>query len=131
MKKYNMEEITLETIEELFQSGSLDLIATQPGVCLPMLQRIGKKMQLGIQFDNIRVNQSRIVDGHHRYICSRILNIDIEINNNYPIPSTAENHDWKDLVIDEFDYETEDEILQHNIRDAELNDVDIDFLNDL
>ena len=56
MKKYNMEEITLETIEELFQSGSLDLIATQPGVCLPMLQRIGKKMQLGIQFDNIRVN---------------------------------------------------------------------------
>ncbi len=131
MKKSNMEEITLESIEELFQSGTLDLIATQPGVCLPMLQRIHKKMRIGIQFDSIRVNQSRIVDGHHRYICSRLLNIDIEINNNYPIPSTAESHDWGDLVIDEFDYETEDEILQHNIRDAELNGVDIEFLSNL
>lgn len=131
MKKFNMQEITLKTVEELFESGALDLIALQPGVCLPMLQRIHKKMQVGIHFDSIRVNDSRIVDGHHRYISSMLLNIDIGINDNYPIPSTAENHDWGNLVIDEFDYETEEEILEHNIRDAELNDVELEFLINL
>lgn len=126
-----MDEINLEIIEKLFQSGSLDLLATQPGVCLPMLQRIYKKMKVGIEFEDIRVNDSRIVDGHHRYICSRLLNIDIGVNNNYPIPSTAESHEWSILVIDEFDYETAEDINEHNARDAELNDVDIEFLNNL
>tara|TARA_R110002126_G_scaffold215411_1_gene361533 strand:+ start:187 stop:567 length:381 start_codon:yes stop_codon:yes gene_type:complete len=126
-----MEEINLKMIQDLFESGSLELIATQPGVCLPMLQRIYKKMKVGIEFADIRVNDSRIVDGHHRYICSKLLNIDIGINNNYPIPSTAESHKWEVLVIDEFDFETEEEIKNHNLRDAEINDVDFDFLNSL
>ncbi len=126
-----MDEINLETIRELFQSGSLDLTATQPGICLPMLQRIYKKMKVGIEFEDIRVNDSRIVDGHHRYVCSKLLNIDIGINNNYPIPSTSENHEWEVLVIDEHDYEIDEEIHQHNVRDAEINGVDIEFLNDL
>ena len=126
-----MEEINLKTIQDLFKSGSLDLVATQPGVCLPMLQRIYKKMKVGIDFDAIRVNESRIVDGHHRYVCSKLLDMEIEITNNYPIPSTSENHEWEVLVIDEFDHETDAEINEHNVRDAELSGHEIEFLNDL
>ena len=130
-KNYSMEEISLKTIQELIESGSLDLIATQPGVCLPMLQRIHKKMKAGIEFDSIRVNESRIVDGHHRYVCSKLLGMEIEINDNYPIPSTSENHEWKGIVIDEFDHETEEEIHEHNVRDAEIGGHEVDFFNDL
>ncbi len=125
-----MQEISLKNVRDLLDSGSLKLVAIQGEICLPILQRIYKKMKLGIEFDNIRVNGSRIVDGHHRYVCSILSEIEIGIND-WPIPSTAVNCNWNDVIINEEDYEDAEMILKHNIRDAELNDVDISVLNDL
>lgn len=125
-----MQEISLENVRDLLDSGSLGLIATQGEICLPILQRIFKKMNLGINFENIRVNDSRIVDGHHRYVCSILSRREIGIDD-WPIPSTAINYRWKEVIVNEEDYEDADMIRKHNIRDAELNNVDIDILNDL
>ena len=125
-----MREINFKNVRDLLDSGSLGLIATQGEVCLQILQRIYKKMKLGIEFENIRVNHSRIVDGHHRYVCSILSGIDIGINE-WPIPSTTVNTDWKDVIINEDDYEDAEMIRKHNERDAELNDVDISTLNNL
>ncbi|MCF6308235.1 MAG: hypothetical protein L3J09_09785 [Flavobacteriaceae bacterium] len=125
-----MDEINLKIVVDLLNSGSLNLIATQERICLPMLQRIYKKMKFGIEFDNLRVNDSRIVDGHHRYICSVLIELEIGMND-YPIASTSVNCNWEDIEIDDIDYETEDQIQDHNIRDSELNNVEIDILNDL
>ena len=125
-----MHEISLKNVRDLLDSGSLTLIAIQGEICLPILQRIYKKMKLGIEFDNIRVNGSRIVDGHHRYVCSILSDIEIGIND-WPIPSAAVNCSWVDVIINEEDYEDAEMILKHNIRDAELNDVDVNVLNDL
>tara|TARA_R110000744_G_scaffold366389_1_gene475424 strand:- start:210 stop:587 length:378 start_codon:yes stop_codon:yes gene_type:complete len=125
-----MHEISLKNVRDLLDSGSLTLIAIQGEICLPILQRIYKKMKLGIEFDNIRVNGSRIVDGHHRYVCSILSEIEIGIND-WPIPSTAVNCSWVDVIINEEDYEDAEMILKHNIRDAELNDMDVNVLNDL
>ncbi|MEK6153922.1 hypothetical protein WIW50_11705 [Flavobacteriaceae bacterium 3-367] len=125
-----MQEITLKKVRALLDSGSLELSATQQEVCLPILQRIYKKMKYGIMFDHIRVNGTRIVDGHHRYICTLLSNVKIGINH-WPIPSTTVNYSWSEVVINDEDYETETMILEHNIRDAELNDVDVGVLNDL
>ena len=55
-----MDEINLKTVEDLLKSGSLQLGAIQNEICLPILQRIYKKMKLGIEFDNIRVRDSRM-----------------------------------------------------------------------
>jgi len=60
-----------------------------------------------------------------------LLKIEIGVNDNYPIPSTNINHKWEEMIIDEFDYEKEEEINQHNLRDAEINDVEIEFLTEL
>ena len=125
-----MHEISLKNVRDLLDSGPLTLIAIQGEICLPILQRIYKKMKLGIEFDNIRVNGSRIVDGHHRYVCSILSEIEIGIND-WPIPSTAVNCSWVDVIINEEDYEDAEMILKHNIRDAELNDMDVNVLNDL
>jgi len=125
-----MQEITLKNVKDLLESGSLELIATQEAVCLPILQRIYKKMKIGIEFANIRVNGTRIVDGHHRYICSELSKTRIG-RNDWKISSTAVNCSWSEINIVEKDYETPEMIQVHNERDAELNDVDISILNDL
>lgn len=85
-----MHEISLKDVRDLLDSGSLELIATQGEICFPILRRICKKMKLGIEFDNIRVNYSRIVDGHHRYVCSILSETETGINN-WPISSTTVN----------------------------------------
>ncbi len=125
-----MRKISLKNVRDLLDSGSLGLIATQGEICLPILRRIYKKMKLGIEFEHIRVNDSRIVDGHHRYVCSILSETEIGIND-WPIPSSAINCNWAAVIINEDDYEDAEMIQKHNLRDAELNDVDISILNDL
>lgn len=125
-----MDEITLKTVEVLVKSGSLELSATQGAINLPILQRIYKKMKLGIRFDNIRVNNSRIIDGHHRYICSILSETQIGTDE-WGIGSTAVDHEWSTITVVEIDYENEEQIRAHNERDAEINAVDISIFNDL
>ena len=38
---------------------------------------------------------------------------------------------WKDVILKEDDYEDAEMIRKHNVRDAELNDVNISSLNNL
>lgn len=126
-----MDDINLKTVEDLLKSDSLELVATnQKAINFPILQRIYKKMQLGIKFDNIRVNGSRIVNGHHRYICSILSETEIGIDE-WPIGSTAVDNEWSCFVVVEDDYEDEDQVIEHNKRDAEINGVDISIFNDL
>jgi len=125
-----MQEITLKNVKDLLESGSLELIATQDAVCLPILQRIYKKMKIGIKFEGIKIKDSRIVDGHHRYICSELSKREIS-SYGWEIAPTAVNFDWKAVNIREYDYETPERIHEHNVRDAELNEVDIEVLTDL
>ncbi|RDY61528.1 hypothetical protein [Flagellimonas nanhaiensis] len=125
-----MQEIDLHTVKKLLNSNSLSLTATQGALCLPILQRIYKKMKIGIQFGGIQVKGSRIVNGHHRYICSQLVKIEIE-QIEWEIPKSAMDHEWSKINIVEEDYEDEDQIKEHNKRDAELNGVDESTFDDL
>lgn len=87
-------------------------------------------MKFGIKFENIKIKGLRIVDGHHRYICSELLKIEIG-RTDWEIASTTVDFSWNEMNIREYDYETPERIHDHNLRDAELNDVDIKFLKDL
>lgn len=70
------------------------------------------------------MNDSRIVNGHHRYICSILSETEIGIDE-WPIGSTS------CFTVVEADYEDEDKIREHNKRDAKINGVDISIFNDL
>ena len=87
-------------------------------------------MKIGIQFDGIKVNDSRIVDGHHRYICSQLAEFEIELIE-WEIAKSSVDYDWSIIEVVEEDYEDERQIKEHNVRDAELNDVDITILENL
>lgn len=125
-----MDNITLDIVCELLKSDKWVLGATQSKICLPILKRIYKKMQLGINFENIKVANSQIVNGHHRYICSVLSEKPIGMDDWVISPSSIV-YQWKNVLIIEQDYENNEQIMAHNKRDAELNGVDIRIFNDL
>jgi hypothetical protein len=65
-----VERITKEIIVEFISTNEIDLIPTHTKLCLPVINRIYKKMSAGIKFSGIKVEDTLICDGHHRYIAS-------------------------------------------------------------
>lgn len=125
-----MQEIDLPTVQKLLNSNELELISTQKALCLPILRRIYKKMKLGIQFNGVKVKNSRIVDGHHRYICAQLAGVQIEYVE-WEIAKGTTDHEWPKMSIVEEDYEDADQIKEHHKRDAEINGVNESIFKDL
>jgi len=72
------------------------------GVSLPKVQRYVDRLRAGEVPPPIKVDGTRIVDGNHRYIASRIAGVDIEVQ-----PWTGSRRpvvDWDDLPIDPTDW---------------------------
>ena len=46
------------------------LAPAQHKICLPILNRIYKKMIYDLKFDDMKVYENLIIDGHHRYLAS-------------------------------------------------------------
>jgi hypothetical protein len=85
-----------------------------------------------INFDAIKVAEDLIIDGHHRYIATKLSKTTIQI-----FPSTK-NHsqqsfEWSDVILKTNEYDTETEIKYHNFNDAIRNGISVDeiekFLN--
>lgn len=62
--------ITQEIITKFIQENNIVLKSTQPKLCISIVNRIYHKMLLGIKFDAIKVHQTLVCDGHHRYLAS-------------------------------------------------------------
>jgi hypothetical protein len=77
-------------------------------------------MHAGIAFSGIKVHDGFICDGHHRFIASGLAGASIDC---YPgILST--NHlkaSWKEMIIDEEDWDTLQKIRMLNEQDAAFN----------
>lgn len=65
-----MEDITKEIILKSLEEKDIQLITTHKRLCIPIINRIYKKMTKGIKFDSIKVCDNLIIDGHHRYVSS-------------------------------------------------------------
>ncbi len=61
-----MQEITAESIAEFITSHDIPFMATQTTLCIPIIFRMCQKMFHGIKFDEIKVCDNLIIDGHHR-----------------------------------------------------------------
>jgi hypothetical protein len=93
-----LKDITLEILKELFASRTPSLLATQKRLCLPVINRIYKKMRAGIFFSGIKVNDDCICDGHHRYIASVLAGYQIDQQPGV-LASAHEKISWKDVVL--------------------------------
>jgi len=120
-----MDDVTREAIKECLDSAGLNLRSTHPTLCLPIINRLYKKMTMGIRFSEIKVADDMIIDGHHRYLASLLAKVELE-----RIPSRATSAititAWSDVVFSDEDWDTEAKIKMLNELDAVYNDVPLD-----
>ena len=125
-----MEKITIEFIQNFLSEHKIELRCTQPQLCIPIIDRIYRKMSLGVKFQGIKVDDNIICDGHHRYIASMLIGSSIDI-----IPSlktSATNIiNWSYVVFVEEDWDTPAKINMLNQQDAHFNNLQIDELLEL
>ncbi len=120
-----MVEITEETISDFIKENEFEFISTHNKLSLPIIDRIYRKMKNGIKFEDIKVNGNFIIDGHHRYISSKIAKINIG-NTNYPKTSATIEYSWNVVKFVNEEWDTIDKIKHLNELDAQYNDITLE-----
>ena len=114
-------------IRKLIEGDQLEFLCSQRSISLPIINRIYHKMVLGIKFPEIKVSNNIIIDGHHRYLASKIASIDLqkihftEVNN-------LKSKGWQELLFDGTDWDTPEQIFKHIQTDAQYNKISIEKL---
>jgi hypothetical protein len=84
-------------------------------------------MKNDIRFDEIKVCDNLIIEGHHRYLSSLIMSFEIgKVHCLYTSATKATTWDLMELV--EEDWDTEAKIAYLNELDAKYNDLDLEFI---
>ncbi len=60
-----MEKLSKKVIEDWIANNEPELSATHKKLCVPIIERIYRKMLVGIAFAPIKVEGRLICDGHH------------------------------------------------------------------
>lgn len=112
---------------ELIKAGELDLLSTHKTLSLPVVERIYKKMRLNLRFGSIQVDKDVILNGHHRYLASKLANFQLD---QVPGIKTAAKEliDWQNVELVEDDWDTEAKIRHLNKEDARYNEIKIEEL---
>lgn len=125
-----MEIINKEAILKAIKESDRNLITTHKKLCLPIINRIYKKMINGLKFDDIKVCDTLIIDGHHRYVSSVLANIKLAEAKSSKTNATIE-YEWMDVEFVEEEWDTDDKIKFLNKLDAEFNNISIEKINEI
>lgn len=118
---------TREKIEHLICNTNIELCCSHKTLCLPIIDRIYRKMSVGIGFSGIKVVNDVICDGHHRYLASLLSGTPID---RFPAVRTSAliSIDWKCVVFVNNDWDSQDRIDQLNKQDADYNKITLEEL---
>jgi len=125
-----LESVTQEIIIECIQNNKFDLYATHTKLCVPVINRIFKKMSAGIKFSGIKVENSLICDGHHRYIASILADFPLERIPGNTTSATTTVH-WESVTFEDEDWDTPAKINMLNEQDADYNNITIEKIFEL
>lgn len=125
-----LKPITKEVIKNFLDNYSVAFKSTHHKLSLPIINRIYKKMVNGIKFEDIKICDDLIIDGHHRYISSLIAGVKIGCTK-YPKSSATITYDWKTIDFTATEWDTEYKIQHLNELDAEFNNITIDKINEI
>lgn len=125
-----MEHISKENIIKLLQREKLDLSPTHYRLSIPIINRLYVKMKKGIRFDDIKVFENCIIDGHHRYISALLAQIELGRVKSLKTSATI-IYKWQevDFVYEEWD--TVEKINRMNKIDADFNNISLKEIIDL
>jgi hypothetical protein len=125
-----LEDFTEKRIVEFIRKNGIELISTQTKLCLPVINRIFKKMSAGIRFTGIKVENNLICDGHHRYIASILSNFSLDRIPTHKPSATIAVH-WESVSFEEEDWDTAAKIKMLNQQDADYNNITIEEMLEL
>jgi hypothetical protein len=125
-----VQKISAEFIKTFLASNELPFYATQPKLSIPIIFRICQKMAHGIKFDDIKVCDNLIVDGHHRYLSGLIMRFDIGKLLSTKTSATR-SIAWDSVEFDEEDWDTPARIAHLNELDAKYNGLEIEFVKQI
>lgn len=123
-----MQKLSLEEIKEYIENNQLELIPTQYALSVPIINRMYRKMQYGLQFDDIRISDQLIMNGHHRYLSSMLAGRPIGRVCSQCSPATRQ-YSWQHVQLDTQDWDTKEQIQKFNEEDARFNGIPIQELN--
>lgn len=125
-----LKQISKEDVIKLLQNNKVELRSTHDKLCLPIINRLYKKMSIGIKFSAIKVEDDLILDGHHRYLASLLANYQLE---RVPSNKTAATvvTDWSSVDFVDEDWDTEAKIKMLNEQDAKYNNVSLEKIDGL
>lgn len=110
-----MNEITEEEVKQFLKETIFDHQPGQKEISFPVIQRIHRRLQQGNSFSGIKVCDGRIVDGHHRYICHKLLDINPETVPGGAI-NVAINYVWAKINLTDADYDSEEDKVDYEER---------------
>jgi hypothetical protein len=125
-----LEKITAKYIKEFIESNEIPFVATQSKLCIPIINRLCQKMTYGIKFDDIKTCDNLIIDGHHRYLSSLIVNFDIGRVLSQKTSGTK-LVEWRMVELDENDWDTPSRISYLNEQDAIYSGVDVEIVKQI
>lgn len=118
----NLEKISIQDIEKYVSDNEIQLAPTQHQLCVPIILRIYQKMIHDLKFDDIKVFDNLIIDGHHRYISSLLARK--TIGQVSTLKTTATRiYQWREVQFVDIEWDTKEKIEKLNVDDAEFNAV--------
>lgn len=121
-------ELTLHKVKDFLVSNTFEYKATQNKLSFPILFRIYKKLKIGIKFSEIKIGDKLIIDGHHRYLASKLADVEIATLPSHRTSATK-FLEWCDIEIDSEDWDKDEkEIQRFNEIDAKNSNLSLEEL---
>jgi hypothetical protein len=125
-----MNPIDIELLMKLFHGEDLKLKSTHQKLCVPIVLRIYKKMLIGIKFPSLKIHGDLIIDGHHRYLASKLAGIPLDTVPTGKSSATLVTK-WSEVMLVLDDWDTEAKIKMLNEIDASFNGIAVELLTEL
>lgn len=122
-----MERVTKDIVQKFVSDNQLELNPTHTNLCVPIINRMYKKMKVGIRFNEIKVADNLICDGHHRYLASHLANAPLGRIAGVKTSATKAIN-WTSVHFEERDWDSPIRIKLLNIRDAKYNNITLEIL---
>lgn len=123
-------KLSIESTSQFISENFFEFVPSQERLSFPIIQRLYLKMCIGIQFAPLKICDSLIIDGHHRYIAACLAEIKCEF---VPAQSSSSIREvmWQSVKIVSEDWDTPQIIQEMNITDAKYNNINLNTLNQL
>ena len=112
-------KINTEIIQKTIKESNNTLTSTHERLCIPIINRMYKKMINGYKFDDIKVCDTLIIDGHHRYVSSLLAGVELNVLKS-PKTSATHAYDWMEVEFVKEEWYSEYKIKRLNEKDTKF-----------